>query len=176
MIKFSLSSIWSSRDPQNFWPDLQMQKFSILVLLVDSSNSQVVIPELSRTSISYTPTSAWILLSECCIWQYLCVSLPAPLAPMMSSSFYLESYIREKVNHCVAFWSGSDFILAFPLWPEGVMYAPIHWWLVWLISISNLRNCVLWFYHAILFRPHPLLDPFFFWVEIWHWRFCIRMN
>lgn len=153
-----------------------MQKFSILVLLVDSSNSQVVIPELSRTSISYTPTSAWILLSECCIWQYLCVSLPAPLATMMSSSFYLESYIREKVNHCVAFWSGSDFILAFPLWPEGVMYAPIHWWLVWLISISNLRNCVLWFYHAILFRPHPLLDPFFFWVEIWHWRFCIRMN
>ena len=74
------------------------------------------------------------------------------------------------------FCYGLDFIVAFPLWPEGVMYAPLHWWLVWLISISNLRNCVLWFYHAILFRPHALLDPFFSWVEIWHWRFCIRMH
>ena len=153
-----------------------MQKFSILVLLVDSSNSQVVIPELSRTSISYTPTAAWIF-SESVLYLTISVRITSCTSCPYDEFFLLSRIVHSgKVNDCVAFWSSLGFILAFPLWPEGVMYAPIHRWLVWLISISNLRNCVLWFYHAILFGPQPHMDPFFSWVEIWHWRFCIRMN
>ena len=93
MIKFSLSSIWSSRDPRNFWPYLQMQKFSILVLLVDSSNSQVVIPELSRTSISYTPTSAWIF-SESVLYLTISVRITS-----CTSCPYDEFFLLSRIVH-----------------------------------------------------------------------------
>ena len=93
MIKFSLSSIWSSRDPQNFWPYLQMQKFSILGLLVDSSNSQVVIPELSRTSISYTPTSAWIF-SESVLYLTISVRITS-----CTSCPYDEFFLLSRIVH-----------------------------------------------------------------------------
>ena len=93
MIKFSLSSIWSSRDPQDFWPYLQMQKFSILVLLVDSSNSQVVIPELSRTSISYTPTSAWIF-SEWVLYLTISVRITS-----CTSCPYDEFFLLSRIVH-----------------------------------------------------------------------------
>ena len=93
MIKFSLSSIWSSRDPQDFWPYLQMQKFSILVLLVDSSNSQVVIPDLSRTAISYTPTSAWIF-SESVLYLTISVRITS-----CTSCPYDEFFLLSRIVH-----------------------------------------------------------------------------
>ena len=70
-----------------------MQKFSILVLLVDSSNSQVVIPELSRTSISYTPTSAWIF-SESVLYLTISVRITA-----CTSCPYDEFFLLSRIVH-----------------------------------------------------------------------------
>ena len=70
-----------------------MQKFSILVLLVDSSNSQVVIPELSRTSISYTPTSAWIF-SESVLYLTISVRITS-----CTSCPYDEFFLLSRIVH-----------------------------------------------------------------------------
>ena len=128
MIRFSLSSIWSSRDPQDFWPYLQMQKFSILVLLVDSSNSQAVIPDLSRTSISYTPTSAWIF-----------------------SELVLYLTISVRITSCTSCPSDEFFLLCRIVHSgKSKSLCSLLKWLGFYPCLSIVtRRCDVW--------PHPLL-------------------